>query len=583
MLTQMFKPTPLASAVLVWVFSLSALAQEQHPTTIAFTNVNVIPLDRKGVEARQTVIVRADRIVAVGGSDVVAVPSDAVVIDGVGQCLVPGLTDAHVHVSGTPIMPTRDNFGDASLYLAYGVTTVVNLGGTPTKLEWRKQVETGAWLAPTIYTAGPFVNEPRVNTPDEVERDIVAQAQAGYDLIKFHELLGTTTGLSRPAYRRMVETARRIGIPLIGHSPINLGIDEMLGERQSVAHVGMLSNIYFLPFSSNTNILLVTIGAVLVLICMALASAVASVMRRFSKRQQQRSGRCSVATLNNTLALAAVTAFLCAFAFLPGGPLFNSTFLRVAFTVLSAIIAAATITAVFVAVRLLRDVAVPTIGKIHAALVGTSALALTVVMLTFWVPVSWRSSDNGIHRLAKRVRNAGIFVQSTLIVYDTFSASGRTALINDRAVDFLMPALRVAWRHQPRGGIPFNHLTGFMQKLIGALHRNGVPIMAGTDAMGLPLVPPGRSLHRELRLLAASGLSPYEVIRSATVVPAAFLGRSKEFGTIAPGQRADLLLVNGNPLENLTVLEHPNGVMVRGKWLPRQEIDELLKRLAGGE
>jgi hypothetical protein len=583
MLTQMFKPTPLASAVLVWVFSLSALAQEQHPATVAFTNVNVIPLDRERVEVRQTVLVRADRIVAVGGSDAIAVPSDAVVIDGAGQYLVPGLTDAHVHLSGTPLMPTRDNFGDAPLYLAYGVTTVVNLGGTPTILEWRKQVETGAWLAPTIYTAGPFVNEPRVNTPDEVERDIVAQAQAGYDLIKFHELLGTTTGLSRPAYRRMVETARRIGIPLIGHSPINLGIDEMLGERQSVAHVGMLSNIYFLPFSSNTNVLLVTIGAVLVLICMALASVVASVMRRFSKRQQHRSGRRSVATLNGALALAAVTAFLCALAFLPGGPLFNSTFLRVAFTVLSAIIAAATITAVFVAVRLLRDVAVPTIGKIHAALVGTSALALTVVMLTFWVPVSWRSSDNGIDRLAKRVRNAGIFVQSTLIVYDTFSASGRTALINDRAVDFLMPALRVAWRHQPRGGIPFNHLTGFMQKLIGALHRNGVPIMAGTDAMGLPLVPPGRSLHRELGLLAASGLSPYEVIRSATVVPAAFLGRSKEFGTIAPGQRADLLLVNGNPLENLTVLEHPNGVMVRGKWLPRQEIDELLKRLAGGE
>jgi imidazolonepropionase-like amidohydrolase len=80
--------------------------------------------------------------------------------------------------------------------------------------------------------------------------------------------------------------------------------------------------------------------------------------------------------------------------------------------------------------------------------------------------------------------------------------------------------------------------------------------------------------------LAASGLSPYEVMRSATVVPAAFLGRSQEFGTIAPSQRADLLLVNGNPLENLTVLERPNGVMVRGTWLPRQRIDELLKRLA---
>jgi hypothetical protein len=582
-LTQMFKPMPLASAVLVWVFSLSASAQQQQPTTVAFTNVNVIPLDRERVEARQTVIIRADRIVAVGSSYVVAVPSDAVVIDGAGQYLVPGLTDAHVHVSGTPIMQTRDNFGDGPLYLAYGITTVVNLSGTPTILEWRNKIETGALLGPTIYTAGPFVNEPRVNTPDEVERDVVAQAQAGYDLIKFHELLGTTTGLSRPAYRRMIETPRRIGIPLIGHSPINLGIDEMLRERQSVAHVGMLSNIYFLPFSSNTNVLLVTLGAVLVLICMALASAVAAVIRRFSKGHQHRSGRPLVPTLNATLALAAVAAFLCAFAFLPGGPLFNSTFLRVAFTVLSAVIAAATITAVLVAVRLLREVAVPTIEKIRAALVGTSALALTVVMLTFWVPVSWRSSDNGIDRLATRVRDAGIFVQSTLVAYDAFSASGRTALINDPAVDFLTPAIRVAWRHEPGGGIPFNHLTGFMQKVIGVLHRHGVPIMAGTDAMGLPLVAPGGSLHRELGLLAASGLSPYEVLRSATVVPAAFLGRSQEFGTIAPSQRADLLLVNGNPLENLTVLEHPNGVMVRGTWLPRQRIDELLKRLADGE
>src|SRR6266567_3339414 len=115
-------------------------------------------------------------------------------------------------------------------------------------LEWRKRVNAGTLLGPTIYTAGPFVNEPRVNTPDEVERDIMAQAQVGYDLIKFHELLRTTTGLSRPAYLR---------------------IDEMLQERQSVAHVGMLNNIYFLPLASNKLVLLVTAGASLVLICTA--------------------------------------------------------------------------------------------------------------------------------------------------------------------------------------------------------------------------------------------------------------------------------------------------------------------------
>jgi imidazolonepropionase-like amidohydrolase len=218
---------------------------------VAFTNANVISLDHEGVEQGRTVLVRGNRIAEVGSKSEVKTPSDAVVIDCTGQYLVPGLTDAHVHLSGSPLVPVRNDFGDAPIYLAYGVTTVVNMGGGPEVLEWRKRVESGALLGPTIYTAGPFVNEPRVNKPKEVERDIVAQAKAGYDLIKFHELFRTTTRLSLPAYRRMVETARWIGIPLMGHAPVNLGIDEMLRERQSLAHIGMLDNIYFLPFSSH--------------------------------------------------------------------------------------------------------------------------------------------------------------------------------------------------------------------------------------------------------------------------------------------------------------------------------------------
>jgi hypothetical protein len=553
--------------------------------TVAFTNVNVIPLDHEGVEWDRTVLVRGDRIVSVGSRDEIKVPSGAVVIDGGGHYLVPGLTDAHVHVSGTPVMPTRDDFGDALIYLAHGVTTVVNLSGSPMVLEWRKRVDAGTLLGPAIYTSGPFVNEPRVNTPDEVERDIVTQAQLGYDLIKFHELLRSTTGLSLPAYRRMVETARRIGIPLVGHAPVNLGIDEMLQERQSIAHMGMVANLYFLPFSSHTTILLVTAIASLILICIALTSVVAAIVPRSAKKVLRRQSAVGtmMRKLTGTIALATAGAFICVFAYLPGGPLFNSVFLRLAFTGLTGIVSAATFMAGFFAVRLLRDVAVPTLGKVQALLAITSAVALTVAMLGFWVPVSWRSSDAGIDRVAKRVHDAGIFVQSTLVVYDTFSTSGRTALVGDPVVRFLMPSIREAWREEPKRGIPLNRLTGFNQKVAGALHRNGVPIMAGTDAMGLPLVAPGSSLHRELQLLSASGLSPYEVLRSATVVPAAFLGKTKEFGTITVGQRADLLLVVGNPLDNLEALERPLGVMVRGRWLPRQRLDELLKSLAGNE
>ena len=103
--------------------------------------------------------------------------------------------------------------------------------------------------------------------------------------------------------------------------------------------------------------------------------------------------------------------------------------------------------------------------------------------------------------------------------------------------------------------------------------------MAGTDAMGFTLVLPGASLQRELELLVEAGLTPYEAIRAATVVPARFLGRGEEFGTVAAGRRADLLLVQGNPLGDVTRLREPRGVMVRGRWATRQDLQARLAAL----
>ena len=122
-----------------------------------------------------------------------------------------------------------------------------------------------------------------------------------------------------------------------------------------------------------------------------------------------------------------------------------------------------------------------------------------------------------------------------------------------------------------------------MKKVVGALHRAGVPLVAGTDAMGVPLLVPGASLHRELQLLTESGLTPYEAIRAATVNPAVFLRKEEEFGTVAVGRRADLLLVAGDPLQDLTPFEEPVGVMVRGRWLAREDLRQRLAALAGSQ
>src|SRR5215813_7100436 len=93
-------------------FSIPRVAAAQP---IAFVNVNLIPMDRERVEARQTVIVRGDRIETIGASQSVALPPDAIVIDGSGRYLLPGLTDGHVHLMGFGPGP-KENFADGAAY-----------------------------------------------------------------------------------------------------------------------------------------------------------------------------------------------------------------------------------------------------------------------------------------------------------------------------------------------------------------------------------------------------------------------------------------------------------------------------------
>jgi hypothetical protein len=492
---------------------------------VAFVNVSVIPMDRERIEAGQTVVVEDGRIAAIGPTGRVAIPERATIVDGAGKYLVPGLTDAHVHLPSTPWAPTKPAFGDAPRYLASGITTVVNLGGTPEQLEWRRRIEVGDLIAPTIYTAGAFVNEPRVSTPEEVEREIFAQSQDGYDLIKYHELDDTTTGLSLAAYQKMNQTARAMGLPIVGHAPVNLGLEAMLEARQPLAHVGMLSNIYFMPMLASLRWLALTAVSFLSIIVLVAACTLPRVW-----------------ALARGVALSAFLALVGVVLYLPGGPFFASIALRVAVSALSAIAALAALLMVRETVALWRDTKAALDARVLVSLATVTAVSLAAALTIFWVPVSWRSTPAAIDRLSARIHDAGISVQSTLVVYETVSSRSR------------YPA--------------------FLKTVVASLHRAGVPIIAGTDANGIPNHPPGASLHRELQLLVECGFTPFEALRAATVAPAVFLRKDREFGTIATGNRADLLLIDGNPLEDLRRLEHPAAVMARGKLLTPEQLQE---------
>lgn len=116
-------------------------------------------------------------------------------------------------------------------------------------------------------------------------------------------------------------------------------------------------------------------------------------------------------------------------------------------------------------------------------------------------------------------------------------------------------------------------------KAVGDMHAAGIPIMAGTDSTAPNLVP-GFALHDSLADLVLAGLTPMQALQAATSRPAEFLNRSTEQGTIAPGQRADLLLLDANPLADIHNTQKIQAVFLKGKYLDRAALDDLLNHAA---
>jgi imidazolonepropionase-like amidohydrolase len=114
---------------------------------------------------------------------------------------------------------------------------------------------------------------------------------------------------------------------------------------------------------------------------------------------------------------------------------------------------------------------------------------------------------------------------------------------------------------------------------VKALHEGGARILVGTDTPN-PSVAPGFSVHEELRNLVDVGFTPYEAIKAGTSDAAEFLKKQNEFGTVAVGLRADLILLEANPLKDVNNVNRRVGVMVRGRWLPEPELRSWLEKLA---
>ena len=430
-----------------------------QPAPVAFVNVTVVPMSGEQSQPGQTVVTRNGRIAEIGPMSRVAVPRDALRIDGSGKYLMPGLTDAHFHLQGDE----TDDQQLLQVLVANGVTSILNLYGTPSLLALRERVARGEVVGPTIYTSGRYISDAPHFQPeaDEVERMVVEQKRAGYDLIKTHG------DFSREAFHRLFVVARREQIKVIGHAPRNLGVAPMFEERMdAIAHAEEFLYAYFF-FDPPPG----------------MVEADAETRRRFLERAEAR-----------------------------------------------------------------------------------------------------------IPELARATANAGVWVVPNLVAYKMIVQQGidLASVLARPETQYVPPRLAADWqpgrnrydrRYPPDMAEHMTWRLGLLSKLTAGFREAGVRMMAGTDAP-IPGVVPGFSLHDELRLLVAAGLTPHEALRTATANAAEFLGLAGEFGSVVVGARADILLLDADPLSDVANAARRAGVMARGRWHPESQLRAMLKGLS---
>lgn len=199
--------------------------------------------------------------------------------------------------------------------------------------------------------------------------------------------------------------------------------------------------------------------------------------------------------------------------------------------------------------------------------------------------------DDAIPGAVAMIRRHNAFVTADLVTYGTIAEQwGEPQVVKsylaNPEIRFLSPRYRLDW---PNAGYDrregdLKPRAAFLGRLVKALADGGVPLVAGTDTPTIPGLFIGTSLHRNLALLEAAGLTRYQALATATRNAGALLARARPaeppFGTIAPGARADLILTRANPLDDLATLREPAGVMAGGVWRDRAELDTLLTPIA---
>jgi imidazolonepropionase-like amidohydrolase len=202
-----------------------------------------------------------------------------------------------------------------------------------------------------------------------------------------------------------------------------------------------------------------------------------------------------------------------------------------------------------------------------------------------WTPAiaeeMWRTYDElKCRALFARFAKNGTWHTPTMALHRMLALRREEDFLRDARLRYVPADIAQAWLKPARGGEGVDgetRRTRFRKlvETVGIMHRAGVPLLAGTD-LGNPFIFPGFSLHDELELFVQAGLTPLEALKTATVNPAKYLGMSDWLGTIEKDKIADLVLLEANPLENISNTQKVAAVIVHGRYFPKESLQRML-------
>ncbi len=431
--------------------------------TLVFTHVTVIDATGAPAKPDMTVVIKGDRIAALGKTANLDMPENAHVVDATGKFLIPGLWDMHIHPwSGKNFL---------ALFTGNGVTGVRVMAGEPVHHKWRQEISAGKLIGPRMVISSPVIgirgDFPAGSGEDEGRQVVRKAKKEGADLIK------VGNHIPRDAYFGIADEAKKQGIPFAGHVPFFVSLAEASDAgQQSIEHC--------------------------LFVLMACSSEGEEELRKKAKETRDTRPR----------SLPHVRARY----------------------------------------KLIADITC--------------------------------SEEKAAELFARFVKNS-TWVCPTLMAYNSMLFLSEQDLANYPRLKYMPLSYRYKWKNDVRvaaatgeGRTDLKKLCENQLAIVGAMRDAGVGLLAGMDTYT-----PGLDLQDELTLFVQAGLSPMEALQTATYNPAKCLGKLDSMGTIEQGKVADLVLLDADPLQDISNTRKIAAVVVGGKIFDKVALQKMLAQV----